>query len=92
MNVNRMKKKYSKPGIIIEDFTIAQNIAQNCGNAGFAGQKHTYADKTSCGWHVGDVVIFVKEQTCEEVIDPDVPYEDLCYNTPSPGQVVFGSY
>ena len=39
-----MKKKYSKPGIIIEDFAIAQNIAQNCGNAGFAGQKHTYAD------------------------------------------------
>lgn len=87
-----MKKKYSKPGIIIEDFAIAQNIAQNCGNAGFAGQKHTYADKTSCGWHVGDIVIFVKEPTCEEVIDPDVPYEDLCYNTPSPGQVVFGSY
>mgnify|MGYP000559346621 CR=1 FL=1 len=23
-----MKKKYSKPGIIIEDFAIAQNIAQ----------------------------------------------------------------
>ena len=26
-----MKKKYSKPRIIIEDFAIAQNIAQNCG-------------------------------------------------------------
>lgn len=87
-----MKKKYSKPGIIIEDFAIAQNIAQNCGNAGFGGKKHTYADKYNCGWHSGDSIIFISAPACNDERDPDVPSEDLCYNTPSQGQVVFGSY
>lgn len=87
-----MKKKYSKPGIIIEDFAIVQNIADNCGNAGFGGTKHTYADKYNCGWYNGDVIVFTTTSTCEDVRDPNVPSTDLCYNNPNPGEVVFGSY
>lgn len=87
-----MKKKYSKPGIIIEDFAIAQNIADNCGNAGFAWTKHTYANKYHCGWHDGDVIIFAAEPTCEDVRNPDLPSSNVCYNNPSPGEVIFGSY
>lgn len=87
-----MKKKYSKPGIIIEDFSIAQNIAQNCGNAGLGGQKHTYADRYSCGWNTGAIVVFTTTPTCEEIVGKDEPYEGECYNNPGPGCTVFGSY
>ena len=51
-----MKKQYSKPGIIIEDFAIAQNIASNCGNAG--GHKHTHAYQDVCTWMVEAVAVF----------------------------------
>ena len=52
------RSKSSKPGIIIEDFAIAQNIASNCGNAG--GHKHTHAYQDVCTWMVEDVAVFYR--------------------------------
>ena len=84
-----MKKQYSKPGIIIEDFAIAQNIASNCGNAG--GHKHTHAYQDVCTWMVEDVSVFTDSNfNCEIPIMPGERFEDICYNNPDGGISIFG--
>ena len=85
-----MKKQYSKPGIIIEDFAIAQNIASNCGNAG--GHRHTHAYQDVCTWMVEDVAVFTDSNfNCEIPIMPGERFEDICYNNPDGGISIFGS-
>lgn len=85
-----MKKQYSKPVIIIDDFTMAQNIATNCGNAG--GNKHNHADKFSCSWDIDGMTVFTDENICEYALEPDESFGDICYNNPDGGTSVFGSY
>lgn len=91
-----MKKQYSKPGIIIEDFKLAQHIATDCG-VPHSSQWGTplSTSPTSCAWqdsYGGNV--FVKDLSdCK-----DFQYEDdngkfgqYCYNNPAGLQAVFGS-
>lgn len=87
---DRMKKQYSKPGIIIEDFAIAQNIALNCGNAG--GNKHTHADGLECAWKEQNITVFAEGNIrCLIQLSPGERYEDICYHNPSGKFSVFGS-
>lgn len=84
-----MKKKYSKPGIIIEDFALVQNIAGNCGNT---EKKYTYADKYQCAWDMGGgKTIFTVAGTCQKVVGPDDPYQEECYNNPGGMYTIFNS-
>jgi len=84
-----MKKKYSKPRIVIEDFAIAQNIAQNCGYAG--GSQYTHSNPDSgCAWWYESVTVF--SSGCDVPLDPEGGFEDLCYNNPDGKTAVFGSY
>lgn len=88
-----MKKRYVKPGIIIEDFKIAQSISAGCGaahNSSLGGP--TQWDKTSCGWNAGGAVIWIDEpHGCTVPTDEDGVVNGFCYNSPA-GANIFGSY
>lgn len=90
-----MKKKYMKPGIIIEDFKIAQNIATSCGiNPGTGTNYGTplHADPYTCAWDDGIDTFWTENVlTCGEKYDSDVPIGGICYNNPEGGMKVFAS-
>ena len=85
-----MKKEYSKPGIIIEDFALVQNVAGNCGNT---QKKYTYADKYHCAWDTGSSfgTVFTVETICQNVLGENEKYEAECYNNPGGMYTIFNS-
>lgn len=88
-----MKKEYSKPGIIIENFTIAQNIAYNCGAAHKSPWgSPTHADRVNCGWSDGVDIVWATEPPCtHEGLTTDDDVKGVCYNNPSLGMNIFNS-
>lgn len=86
-----MKKEYSKPRIIIDDFSITQNIA-SCGYAG--GNKYSHSSPEKCTWDIGGgVTVFAKGTgLCMKEISPGEKFGEICYNNPSGITTVFGSY
>ena len=86
-----MKKVYQKPGMYVENFSLSQSIAFDCGadhNSSLG--KPGYADKDHCGWDVGNAIIWnIGSQNC------DFPggdfYEGVCYNNPNGNNVIFNS-
>ena len=79
-----MKKRYIKPMIGFEDFTLSANIATGCGT------KVNSPSQDQCGIDQGDAVIFLTSMSgCKE------PYEDgygsLCYHNPSDATRMFNS-
>lgn len=94
-----MKKKYVKPGIIIEDFVLAQNISGGCGavpGGNTLGKPTHWDNTTNCGWDLNDgsnYIIWVKQigSTCTSDWPADVPYDGICYNNPQGGNSIFNS-
>ena len=90
-----MKKQYSKPGIIIEDFKLAQHIA-NCGvpHSSQWGTPLT-TSPTSCAWQdsYGDKVFVMNSEYCTnfQYKDENGKFGQYCYNNPAGLQAVFGS-
>ena len=88
-----MKKRYVKPGIIIEDFKIAQSISAGCAAAhdsSLGGP--TQWGKTTCGWDAGGAVVWTQENThCTIKAKEDATDYVFCYNAPE-GANIFGSY
>lgn len=89
-----MKKQYSKPGIIIEDFRISQHIA-SCGvphQSQWGSPKHW--SKTSCAWEgpFGEM-LFSKGMVniCTDPIGPGDKVGEICYDNPEGGITIFGS-
>ena len=91
-----MKKQYSKPGIVIEEFKIAQNISLACGAppGGSTLGRPRYADGAYCAWQSGDLNIFIKGNTkCTDVdLDEGEDYFGICYNNPTPNTGGFAAY
>ena len=89
-----MKKEYSKPGIIIEDFSIAQNIARNCiMQGGVRPEDNNHSDEDTCIWSVEGVFVFsTKNGSCYKKIAPGQKFGEICYNNPAGGKIIFGSY
>lgn len=94
-----MKKQYSKPGIIIEDFRVAEHIAGCPGvkHENYWGTPHQ-GSPTSCEWTEADGgKIFAIQTICKEnypeTIDPENPgsFDGYCYNGAASGMSVFGS-
>ena len=89
-----MKKQYSKPGIIIEDFRISQHIA-SCGVAHESqwGSPKQWS-KTTCAWQgpFGEM-LFSKQMTniCTDPIGPGDVVGEICYDNPEGGITIFGS-
>lgn len=92
-----MKKQYSKPGIIIEEFKMAESIAVACAGVGPGGDggslgNATHASKLTCGWNVGGFVYWTSaEHGCNEIRDKDYVLNKYCYNNPVAGNSIFSS-
>lgn len=90
-----MKKEYSKPGIIIEDFKLSQHIATCDGvthETSFGSPQQWSA--TTCAWKgKGNILIFSTGLSkCVNIqLDEGKGFGQICYNNPSDGFVVFGS-
>lgn len=86
-----MKNQYVKPVLVIENFTLSQSIAYNCGE-NLNWNQATSKDVYSCGWNTGfpggDVVFMVPNNGCN-VKDED--FDGVCYNNPDGGINVFSS-
>lgn len=89
-----MKKRYVKPGIIIEDFKIAQSISAGCGAAhnGEFGGPTQWSNKT-CGWSIqeGIVMWIDSDHGCTIPTGETAEGTGVCYNAPE-GANIFGSY
>lgn len=96
MGVAKLKKEYSKPGIIIEEFRISQNISDSCGvpGGGTSTGRPRYADRFNCAWDVNGWLVFTEgnNKCVNDQYGKDEPYGDLCYNNPVAGHSVFASY
>lgn len=92
-----MKKQYSKPGIYIEEFTIAENIATCGAKPGGVGSSTgsanpTVADKYHCGWDVGGYTVWTQANAgCTVKLKEDGTYKGYCYNNPAGGNSIFNS-
>ena len=86
-----MKQNYVKPTIMIERFSLCQNIAADC-TAGTEWGSAALADKYSCGWATpGGDVFWLPDSSCTEPLGPDDVVEGVCYNNSEGGLTIFGS-
>lgn len=94
-----MKKTYTKPVLHMEDFTLSQSIAHNCGdNIKHMWGQATLKYKSTCGWDTqvdldgvnGNDIIFVNSGGCKDPIGEN-DWEGVCYNNPDGGLNVFNS-
>lgn len=79
-----MKKKYTKPMIIIEDFSVNSTIAAGC------EFKNGLLEQGACGYETRNGVVFL--DTIEGCVykQPDVN-DALCYHVPTVDTNIFAS-
>ncbi len=78
-----MKKVYSKPEIMFEDFSLSTNIASCDVSTNFA--------KNQCGFLVGGIGnIFVTKDICD-VPMTDGAWDGICYHVPTDDKELFAS-
>ncbi len=87
-----MKKAYSKPQIMFEDFTLTTNIAAGCEEMG------TNQSLNSCGMDYSGLIVFMESMSgCtgikvkpKEGFGGDGDFAGICYQVPG-GYNVFNS-
>lgn len=89
-----MKQIYTKPTLILESFTLSQNIAQICsgvyGDNSFGGANQS--DPNDCVWDMGNFSIFTSANTnCNIPLGEDEQIFGICLHNPDGGTAVFGS-
>lgn len=81
-----MKKAYSKPQILFEDFTLSTNIAAGCE---VRVEGHSSG---TCGYKMGGgIVVFVSAETGCNTHEPDGDLNGLCYHVPIETNNLFNS-
>ncbi|MBQ9165623.1 MAG: hypothetical protein IJX71_01650 [Oscillospiraceae bacterium] len=92
-----MKNKYTKPVLMMEDFTLSQSIAHNCGKALDFNQA-TLKYKSTCGWDLGTDgefkkggldILWTGSPNCSIPTGEEAGV--VCYNNPGGGFNVFNS-
>ena len=79
-----MKKAYTKPEIIFDDFSLATTIAAGC------AKRFTAAAKDSCGIVFGAGMLFTNDMGgC--TIKAEVDDGGYCYHVPADGMNLFTS-
>lgn len=79
-----MKKAYTKPEIVLVDFSLSSSIATTCRYTG------THADVTSCGYlNENGWITFTSPWT--GCTSPALPSDVFCYHAPTADTSVFGS-
>ncbi len=81
-----MKRVYSKPDIMFEDFSLSTSIAAGC-------EFSTNFAMDSCGFKYGPYVIFMDGiYGCEiPVPEGDPMFNGVCYHNPSDDKNIFSS-
>lgn len=87
-----MQKKYVKPEVIIESFSLCTNVAAGCE---YTNVTHT-EDVYGCGYKLGRLdteVVFTLEMGCNrhELLDETDAYNGICYHVPSLDENLFTS-
>ena len=83
-----MKKAYTKPAIMFEDFTLSTNIAADCEHQNVLPS----LGQTGCGIDFGNLVVFVENVLCSLSVGvDDGKYNTICYNIPAGGENIFTS-
>lgn len=82
-----MKKVYSKPEIMFDDFSLTTCIAAGC------EEKIQGPTQGNCGLKWGQTTIFTQDSTgCQtKVADGSPMYGNLCYHNPDQKYNVFNS-
>lgn len=89
-----MKARYVKPELMVESFTLTQNIANTCSVPGGGNSlgSPTHGDKGTCGWDVGGIILWLEGNiACTEKLGEDDVVEGICYNNPGGDLTIFGS-
>ena len=80
-----MKKKYTKPALNVEFFTLTQSIARDCGSSAPVNASNV----NDCIWDLGGGnSIFIAIANCT-IDGEDMGYG--CYNNPGEGNYIFRS-
>ena len=81
-----MKKTYSKPDVLFEDFSLSTSIAAGC------ERKTLLPGPETCGFKFGADVVFVTGVAgCQEIVDDGSIADGFCYHTPSDAFNLFHS-
>ena len=81
-----MKKLYSKPGIVYEDFSISTHIAKTCDV-----ELGTFEQGECGGYNYGTINIFmVSNVGCDFPVEDDAS-NGICYHVPINGARLFNS-
>lgn len=81
-----MKRKYSKPEIIFENFSLNTHIAGNC------AEIITNAGVDQCGYEMSSgITVFISEVPGCTHDEPDGNYNGLCYHVPTDDSDLFNS-
>lgn len=81
-----MKKKYIKPEIMFESFTLSTNIAGDC------TQPNSLQSENVCGLDFGGDIIFLTGVTgCELQFETDDGSSGVCYHNPYATSLLFNS-
>ena len=88
-----MKAKYVKPDLLVESFTLMQNIANTCAGAAGSTLGHpTFGDGDNCGWSLGGAaILWAHAGACDDLVEPNTEVSGICYNNPNGGLSIFGS-
>lgn len=79
-----MKKKYEKPVVIIDDFSLSTTIAGDCE---FITSNHSEGE---CGYPTRNGNVFTSEVTGCKYHEPDTN-DSLCYHVPNDYANIFNS-
>jgi hypothetical protein len=84
-----MKKKYMKPEVMFESFTLSTNIAGDCG---WTSNVVPSDQKAGCGYRdpadrFGNVIF---SSFCDTT-DDDGDHNGICYDVPAEGMQIFNS-
>lgn len=79
-----MKKTYSKPEILFEDFSLSTSIAAGCE---YTNGLHAQGD---CGYETRDGIVFVIGVSGCKYTQPDTN-DSLCYHVPNEYNNIFSS-
>ena len=86
-----MKKAYTKPMLIAEDFRLSQSVAYGCIALGDSVANHRTASACSYQMPGGGVTLFYDTANgCDATYIGDAPTYD-CYNGPSDNFQLFAS-
>lgn len=82
-----MRKKYSKPEIAFESFTMSTSIAAGC-----EMKTSLPSSEESCGYPIRGGVVFVEGAACDTYPQsPDGSYDGFCYHVPADTNNLFNS-